>query len=217
MLWLLVRAIESEAGLAVRPRLVISYAETLYPHVRDLLERVFACRVADYYNCEEAGSLAWECPNRPGTMHPNPATVCLEVVDADGQPAGYGTEGDVVITNLFNATMPFVRYALGDRATLSEPMRCSCGVDGPTLRLVEGRDEDFFVLPDGREVAPRAVYDIVNTALPAGGIGDALARAIRAFQIVQVDPNRVVLRVVPGPQYSDDLWRASGPHSLALS
>ena len=215
MLWQVARALEAEGATAIRPRLVVSYAEVLYPHVRELLERVFACRVVDYYNCEEAGNLAWECPDRPGLMHLNPATVCLEVVGPDGRAAGYGIEGSVVITNLFNATMPFVRYAMGDRATLVEPGHCSCGFDGPTMRLVDGRDEDFFVMPDGREISPRVIYDVVNTALPAGVVG-VLAEAIRGFQIVQEERDRIVVRVVPGPRYSDDLWRNLDAHVRAL-
>lgn len=216
MLWQVARALDAEGMTAIRPRLVISYAEALYPHVRELLERVFACRVVDYYNCEEAGNLAWECPDRPGIMHPNPATVCLEVVGVDGRPAGYGVEGSVVITNLFNATMPFVRYVMDDRATLLAPERCSCGFDGPAMRLVDGRDEDFFVMPDGREISPRVIYDVVNTALPSSGVGDVLAQAIREFQIVQEERDRIVVRVVPGPRYSDDLWRDLGAHVRAL-
>ncbi len=207
MLWQVARALEAEGVTAIRPCLVISYAEVLYPHVREVLERVFSCRVVDYYNCEEAGNLAWECPDRPGIMHPNPATVCLEVVGPDGRAARCGVEGSVVITNLFNATMPFVRYAMGDRAMLVEPDHCSCGFRGAAMRLVGGRDEDFFVMPDGREISPRVIYDVVNTALPSGGIGDVLAQAIRTFQIVQEECDRIVVRVVPGPQYSDDLWR----------
>jgi phenylacetate-CoA ligase len=121
-----------------------------------------------------------------------------------------------VITNLFNATMPFVRYAMGDRAALVEPGHCSCGFDGPAMRLVDGRDEDFFVLPDGREISPRVIYDVVNTALPAGGVGGVLAEAIRAFQIVQEERDRIVVRVVPGARYSDDLWKDLDAHVRAL-
>jgi phenylacetate-CoA ligase len=216
MLWQVARVLEVEGVTAIRPRLVISYAEALYPRVRELLERVFVCRVVDYYNCEEAGNLAWECPDRPELMHPNPATVCLEVVGPDGRPAGCGVEGSVVITNLFNATMPFVRYAMGDRAALVEPGHCSCGFDGPAMRLVDGRDEDFFVLPDGREISPRVIYDVVNTALPAGGFGGVLAEAIRGFQIVQEERARIIVRVVPGPRYSADLWRDLDAHVRAL-
>jgi len=215
MLWQVARALEAEEVTTIRPRLVISYAEVLYPHVRELLERVFACRVVDYYNCEEAGNLAWECPDRPGIMHPNPATVCLEVVGPDGTPAGYGVEGSVVITNLFNATMPFVRYAMGDRAMLVEPGHCTCGFRGAAMRLVDGRDEDFFVLPDGREISPRVIYDVVNTALPAG-VGGVLAESIRAFQIVQEERDHIVVRVVPGPRYSDDLWKDLDAHVRTL-
>ncbi len=216
MLWALARALEAADIRPPRPRLVVSYAEILYPHVRKLLEHVFGCRVADYYNCEETGNVAWECPEHPGKMHINTATTWVEVVGPDGEPLPYGAVGDIIVTNLYNATMPFVRYTMGDRAALLEPGRCSCGYEGPGMRLIEGRDEDFFVLPDGREVSPRVVYDIVNTALPPAGIGDVLTRSIIAFQIVQEALDRIVVHVVPGPDYNDRLWKELGTHVRRL-
>jgi hypothetical protein len=83
------------------------------------------------------------------------------------------------------------------------------------MRLVDGRDEDFFVMPDGREISPRVIYDVVNTALPAG-VGGVLAESIRAFQIVQEERDRIVVRVVPGPRYSDDLWKDLDAHVRTL-
>ena len=205
-LWELACALRDRGIRPPRPRLVISYAEMLYPHVRRLLEETFGAPVTDLYNCEEVGNVAWQCPDDPGTMHPNPSTCWLEVVDPKDRPLPYGQTGRILVTNLYNHTMPFIRYETGDLGTLLEPARCSCGFRGPRMRLAEGRDEDFFVLPDGREITPRLAYDAINAALPHHDPTWRHVDAMRAFQIIQEAEDLVTVKVVPGPAHSPDLW-----------
>jgi len=207
MLCVLAQELSRQGIDSVRPRLVVSFAEVLYPHVRKLLQDTFSCRVADYDNCEEVGNVAWQCPEIPDRMHVNPATVLLEVVDEQGEPAPCGREGRVLVTNLYNTTMPFIRYGIGDRGALLESTRCSCGFVGQTMHLIGGRDEDFFVLPDDREVSPRVIYAAVEHALPLATLGNEFYRAVRAFQIVQQERDLIVVRAVPGPAYSRGLWK----------
>ena len=205
-LWLLACALRERRIRPKSPRMVVSYAEMLYPNVRRILEETFGCIVADFYNTEEIGNIAWQCPKNPEIMHPNPATGWLEAVDAEGAPVPYGTIGRLVVTNLYNHTMPFIRYGLGDRGALLAPGVCSCGVQGPAMRLTEGRDENFLVLPDGREVTPRLAYDVINAAFPYDDPTWSAIDAIRIFQIVQTEADSILVRVVPGPAYSESLW-----------
>jgi phenylacetate-CoA ligase len=185
--------------------LTLSGAELLFPNVRALMEDVFHCRVVDYYNCEEVGNLAWECPANPGLMHPNTATGWIEIVDQQGNPAPIGSEGHVIVTNLYNYSMPFIRYAMGDRGTMMKPGLCSCGCNGPVMRLTEGRNENFIVLPDSREITPRLMYEVVNSAFPHETPGWSMIDAIRTFQIIQEETDLIVVKVVPGPAYSESL------------
>ena len=83
------------------------------------------------------------------------------------------------------------------------------------MRLLEGRDDDFFLLPDGRRVSPRTAYGAIAGVLPASALGNDLFRAIQRFQIVQEARDLVVVYVVPGPRYSDQLW--SGVQTSAKS
>ena len=206
--WDLANALREKGIVPPVPRLMVSGAELLFPHVRALMENVFRCRVADYYNCEEVGNLAWECPANPGLMHPNTATGWIEVVDQRGNPTPTGIEGHLIVTNLFNHSMPFIRYELGDRGTMMEPGHCQCGFNGPVMRLTEGRSENFIVLPDGREITPRLMFEIVNSAFPHDTPGWSMIKAIRAFQIIQEANDLIVIKAVPGPAYSESLWGA---------
>ena len=58
--------------------------------------------------------MAWECPRCEG-YHINADWIIVELLE-NGVPVPPGEEGDVVITNLHNHGMPFIRYAQGDRA-----------------------------------------------------------------------------------------------------
>ena len=205
-LWALATEANRQGVRFPRPRLVVSFAETLYPHVRTGLERAFGCRVADYYNCEEIGNVAWECPEHSGWMHVNQATTVLEVVNDDGLPLPAPGVGQVLLTNLYNCTMPFIRYEIRDRAARIEEEACTCGFRGRSIRLVEGRDEDFFVLPDGREISPREAYEAIAGVLQGRTFGNELYHAIRRFQIGQESRESIVVRVVPGPAYDHHLW-----------
>ncbi len=60
-------------------------------------------------------------------MHVFTEGVFLEIIRQDGKPAGPGEIGKVVLTNLFNQAMPFVRYDIGDMAVASGDRRCECG------------------------------------------------------------------------------------------
>ncbi len=192
---------------SVRPELVITFGEMLHPPVRKLLEEVFSSRLADYYNCEETGNVAWQCPKREDVMHVNRDTCVLEVVDDAGACVHPGVEGRVLLTSLYNWAMPFIRYELGDRGTLLDGGPCLCGFAGSSMKLASGRDDDYFVLPDGRLVSPREVFQAVWDAIPVAELGDRHIKHVRSLQIDQTAPEEMVVRVVPGEEYSHAMWR----------
>jgi phenylacetate-CoA ligase len=105
-----------------------------------------------------------------------------EILDDDGAPVPAGTEGNVVITDLYNYGMPFVRYMNGDRAIADEEA-CPCGRGLPLLRKVVGRRLDVLVTQDGRAV-PGEFFPHVLKDFPA----------VRRFQVIQTSPDEIVLR-----------------------
>ncbi|MDD5645578.1 MAG: hypothetical protein PHW86_00165 [Candidatus Bipolaricaulis sp.] len=182
-----------------RPRWLISRGEILTPAARALLARVFECPVADFYNSEEIGNIAWDCPDRHGVLHVNTDSCIIELVDEQGIAVPPGVEGRVVVTNLYNRTMPFIRYDLGDHATWdrAEPHRCSCGANTPTLAAIDGRSDDFIFLPDSRRVSPLVVLTtVLNGCARKTPQGVPLAQ-VRQFQVVQEVAGEVEVRVVP--------------------
>lgn len=176
----------------VRPQLVVCRGEVLEPSARLLLSQVFDCRVVDYYSCDEVGNVAWECPNRSGVLHVNSDGCIVEIADANGQVLREDREGSVVLTNLFNRTMPFIRYSLGDRASvLSYEDHCNCGFRGVSLSSISGREMQFFPMADGTRVSARAIATVLNRV-----IRQFLAEyPVGRYQVIQDDLESIRVRL----------------------
>jgi phenylacetate-CoA ligase len=167
------------------PRSIVVGAEKLHAFQRELIESVFRAPVFETYGSREFMLMAAQCERRRG-LHLTAENLIVEVVDDAGQPVADGVEGKVVVTDLYNYAMPFIRYANGDRAIAGG--RCECGRGLPLLSEVTGRQADVLTTPDGRRVSgllfPHLLKDFP---------------AVRRFQVVQELTDAIVLRLeAPG-------------------
>ena len=83
--------------------------------MRQQITQGFRAPVFEMYDSHEFNLLAWEC-SATGEMHISDYGMILEVL-RDGRPVREGERGEVVGTNLYAYTMPFIRYRLGDIVT----------------------------------------------------------------------------------------------------
>jgi len=184
--------------LPLQPRLVVCRGEVMKEEARQIIAQAFRCKVVDLYNCEEVGNITWECPKHQGVFHVNTDNCIVEIVDNEGKPLGVGQEGSIVVTNLFNHTMPLIRYELGDRAeflTIGND-ECECGAYGPTIGRVAGRDDDFLLAPNGRRISSRVPENLVFNALRSADDPQFLNVAVRRYQIIQESLYLVRVKVV---------------------
>jgi phenylacetate-CoA ligase len=160
---------------------ISSTAEVLYPSQRELIERAFGCDVLDRYGARELGGIACECLEHKG-LHIGAGEVYVEVL-RDGVPVPVGEKGDIVVTNLHNYGMPFIRYRVGDIGQLSDVV-CPCGRGLPMMEVLQGRRVDMFKTKDGR-----AVW---------GGFLSLMfdMEGVKQFQVVQKSYDKIVIRIV---------------------
>ena len=116
---------------------IISSAEMLHPHYRALAEDVFRTKVYNRYGGREVGLIAMEC--KEGRMHINCRDIYLEI----DSPNPYTQPGEILITQLNNYAMPFIRYRIGDIGILSDEL-CLCGNQLPILDDLLGRTTATF-------------------------------------------------------------------------
>ncbi len=178
----------------IRPRAVITSGEELYESQRDLIEAVFGCRVFDRYGTREFSNVAHECEEHRG-LHVMSDLFYVEVVTESGRPASEGEIGEIVVTDLSNYFMPFVRYRTGDLA-VPTGRSCPCGRGFPLLERIESRSFDAVVTPDGKHIGG-FFWTWLSRAVPG----------IRRFQVEQREQSGIVFRFVPGPEWRDESER----------
>jgi len=137
---------EQESGrLRIQPRRIASTAEVLALDVREHLRATWDTQVSNCYGTTEAVLVGTECDSSGG-IHIAEDMVVLEVVDEHNRPVPDGVPGaKVLLTNLFNRTLPLIRYELSDIATL-ETATCACGRPYARVTAIDGRREDYMVL-----------------------------------------------------------------------
>jgi len=126
-------------------RYVIAAAEPLFREVRKGIENGFQAPVFNTYGSREFMSIAGECEHRNG-LHVNGENLVVETLE----PASKGPS-EILVSDLHNYGMPFLRYAIGDLGTISEA-DCTCGRGLPLLNSIEGRVLDVLRTADGRTV-----------------------------------------------------------------
>lgn len=182
----------SNNGLNPRWKLkgIISSAEMLYPHYRALAEIIFKAKVYNRYGGREVGLIAMECAE--GRMHINCRDLYLEI----DSPDPYTEPGEILITQLNNYAMPFIRYRIGDVGMLSaEP--CPCGNDLPVLAELLGRSTATFRTRTG-------------TLIHAGYFTRQFygVKGVEQFQIIQETFKHCVLKVVVNRQWTEATRRS---------
>ncbi len=170
----------------LRLAVVVTCAEPLYQHQRDVISRAFDCPVRETYSLSENVAAASEC--EAGTLHWWPDVGTIETL-RDEERVPDGQIGDIVCTGYINRGMPLIRYRVGDTAALAAAgSSCSCGRTLPILRSVEGRSDDVLVTPDGRLVG--RLDTVFKSDLP-----------IREAQIIQETRSRVRVLYIPAAGY----------------
>ncbi len=172
-----------------RLRVVCTTGEPLFPHQRELLERVFGVPAANEFGSRDIGFTAHEAPGDGLLLMSE--SILLEVLDAEGRPLPAGEPGEAVITGLESWAQPFVRYRTGDVVTLdSAPPPSGRGLH--RIASVAGRTTDFLMRPDGTLMHALAGIYVLRAVK---GVGE--------FKLIQERPDRLRVQVVPGSDWTE--------------
>lgn len=189
-LFMLARYVLDRGIKNLRPRGIISTSMMLLANERQTIEEAFGCKVNDRYGSEEVALIACECEQHQG-MHLNIEHLFIEFLRPDGTEAQAGEEGAIVITDLLNRGMPFIRYRIEDVGVPSD-RTCSCGRGLPLMERVTGRVADYLKRRDGSLVAGVSLVERTLTAIPG----------IEQLQVVQPAFEEIVLNVVRAPDFT---------------
>lgn len=139
----------------------IAAAEPLFETVRRRIEDGLGVPLANTYGSREFMSIAAECEIHDG-LHIQAENLVVEA----REPGGPGSS-EILVTDLHNYGMPFVRYETGDLGRFTDAP-CRCGRGLPRLHAIEGRALDALRSADGRivpgEFFPHLLKDVPEIA-----------------------------------------------------
>jgi phenylacetate-CoA ligase len=187
---------------------VILCAETVDEKTQAYIEKIFEAPSYNTYGGRELSLIGMECSQKNG-LHEVSENNYVEFEEINLE--GYENAGELVITNLNNYGMPFIRYKIGDIGIPGSIDLCKCGRGLPLIKKVIGRTTEIFIFPDGTRIAGEMFIHLMKD-LP-----------LKEYQFIQVSDSRIVLRVKKSDKVSDDLrkriietYRKYLPENVAL-
>jgi phenylacetate-CoA ligase len=159
----------------------ITGGEKLYPHERELVQRVFRCAVHERYGGRDLGMVAFQASQLTTALEVDWANVYAEAEAA-------GSTSSLLITKLHADAMPMFRYRTGDVIRPSD----NHVLPGPLFVLDEvlGRDLQQIWMPDGTWMHAIAVPHLMKDFNVSG------------FQLHQRKDLSVELLICPGDNFS---------------
>ncbi len=173
--------------LKISPKLVYSYAEVLYPNIKEYLETNFKCEIHEVYQGSE-GYYALTCSH--DNLHINEDMVFFELLDDRGLPTKYGEPcHKLLVTDLHKKSQPIIRYELNDIITISKE-KCSCGSNFRVIKQIQGRADDMFwgLRTDTKE--PQFIFqDYISRTIIS------TSEDVEEYQATQNSYTEIILRI----------------------
>ncbi len=171
---------------------VICASEKVYPAQRELLHKVFGCRVFSYYGLTEYCVCGAEC-EYSSDIHIYPQYGFTEFIKPENHDVAEHVY-EIVATGFNNFAFPFIRYRTGDLALTKDSKKsCKCGRNYQIVEDIIGRGADFIITRSKKVVSLTSL--IFAQHFHAFG-------NIRKMQFVQDKIGEVTVRIVKTGDYT---------------
>jgi len=172
---LLAREQQTRQVYRMKPRMIFGSGELIDNNSIEHLEKTFSAPYFDQFGCTEIDRSAWQCIRRQG-YHLDCDSVITQFVDKNGNEVSPEEKGEIVYTSLFNYAFPIIRYNIEDIGIKTDD-ECTCGINLPMMKVVEGRSNSFIVFPDDQIISPMRFIEILGAF--------KLEREIAQYRVVQ--------------------------------
>jgi phenylacetate-CoA ligase len=160
---------------------VILCAEAVDEKTQSYIEDVFKTRSYNSYGGRELSLIAMQC-EASSELHEVSLNNYVEFADF---PDKHSLDAKtLIITNLNNYTMPFLRYEIGDLGLPGTPAPCECGRGFPRIKSIIGRTTEILTFGDGTKIAGEMFIHMMKEL------------SLGEYQFVQIAPDRLALRTV---------------------
>ena len=144
----------------------ITTSEVLTIEDRKILSKAFGVKIVNEYGISETGAIV-AFDDKHNNWLLNRETQFIEIVDGNNNLLSDGNIGDILITDINNRAMPFIRYRVGDIGNIKKEIN----IDGyQVLDSLQGRINDNIQLPSGKTSPGLTFYYISRSILESSGV-----------------------------------------------
>lgn len=160
------------------PVAIFPTSETLTTSGRELLERVFRCKVYDQYASSEGAPFVTECKEQ--SMHIEMASGVFEQFEEGS--------AEVLVTSFTTYGTPLIRYRIGDAMIMKDGnSKCRCGSESTLVNEIEGRRLDFLYTSEGAKIYAGNVSNLFknmpNALIRAQAVQDKMEEIIIYLEV----------------------------------
>lgn len=164
---------------------VFSMAEPVSDKAKKGLKKIFNTQVISRYSNSENGLIAHSYSNENENYIIDDSSYFVEMLKlSSDEAAPLGSLGRIVITDLYNYAMPFIRYDTGDLGVM-EISEDNNHIKKKVLKRIEGRKLDMIKDSKGDFVSPHVVDYAVRSF-----------KYVKQFQLIQENKACYLLKVV---------------------
>lgn len=157
--------------LRISPKRIVVGGDKLTANMERDIRRIWNVSVYDFYSASESNYIAVrQCGDDEMTLIED--LNVIEVLDDADRPVSENQEGRVVLTNLYNHTLPIIRYELGDYVSLGKEQT---GRPYATIKDIRGRATDAL---------PVTLYDGRKDTINSHALSAFYVPAIEKFQFI---------------------------------
>lgn len=172
---------KNKIKLEFQPKVIFPTSETVLEHQKEVVERVFKCKVRNQYASSEGAPFVTECIE--GKLHYNMDTGIIEEND-----------GDILLTSFTSYGTPLIRYRIGDRMIFSKE-KCSCGSCHPVIERIEGRNTDYLYSKERGKINAANMSNVIKY----------IPNAIKNIQFIQNVENEIIINMaIDRERYLDE-------------
>jgi len=136
---------------------IIVQSEALSDQTKERLNRYYDCLPCSRYSNLENGIIAQQTLKKNDIFKINNASYYIEILKLDSNvPADAGELGRIVVTDLFNYAMPFIRYDTGDIGRFSVDEYGE--INHQYLAEIQGRKLDLLLDTKGNIISSYIMY-----------------------------------------------------------
>lgn len=165
-------------NLSFKIKAITTTAEPLMLEHRQVFRDVFNSEVYDQYGFGEMGGVAFECNFHRG-LHITEERVYVET----------NNKNELIITDLDNYAMPFIRYWNADEVIMSDEV-CACGRKSKLLKKIMGRTCDYIMGSNNEFLHWAYFWHLFFDS------NIASKRKLKKFQVVQENKDKLKIRLV---------------------